>query len=233
MSEPTSAPLTARARARAEMTRQILDASRRHLAEAGAAGLSLRAVARDLGMVSSAVYRYVPTRDALLTALIVEAFDSIADVAERADGARRRTDLVGRWLAVCRAVREWALAHPHEYALIYGTPVPGYQAPQDTAVPVQRASAVVVDILRDAHRLRRLRSGGGPVPRRVRQDVLALVRQFDVDVPVEAMIAGIIGWTHLFGAISFELFGHRNRVVEDHDAFFDHEMRQIAATILR
>ncbi|MGL5852766.1 MAG: TetR/AcrR family transcriptional regulator [Phycicoccus sp.] len=232
MNDLPAAPATARARARADLNRQILATARRHLATTGAAGLSLRAVARDLGMVSSAVYRYVPSRDALLTALIVEAFDAIADAAAHADAGRRRSDLLGRWLAVCRAVRRWALEHPHEYGLVYGTPVPGYHAPDDTAVPVLRASAVVVRILQDAHRTGQLRPRDGAVPRTVRHDMTALMRELDVDLPVEAMAAGITGWTHLFGAISFELFGHRHSVVADHEAFFDHEMRRVATLIL-
>ena len=81
-------PPTARERARAELTREIKETARRHLAEHGAAALSLRAVAREIGMVSSAVYRYFPSRDDLLTALLVDAYDAVADAAEEAE---RRT----------------------------------------------------------------------------------------------------------------------------------------------
>ena len=83
-------------------------------------------------MVSSAIYRYFPSRDDLLTALIIDAYDALGDAVEAADAAVDRADLRGRWLAVCRAARAWALAHPAEYALIYGSPVPGYAAPDDT-----------------------------------------------------------------------------------------------------
>src|SRR6266542_2658703 len=119
-----------RARVRAEMTEEIKAVARRHLAADGA-NLSLRAVARDLGMVSSALYRYFASRDDLLPALILDAYDSLGDAVERADAAVDRGDVLGRWLAACRAVRAWALANPHQYALIYGSPVPGYRAPQD------------------------------------------------------------------------------------------------------
>src|SRR5436305_8683707 len=112
-----------RARVRAELTREIAEVARRHLASAGAAALSLRAVAREMGMASSAVYRYFPSRDDLLTTLIVEAYDAIGEAAEAADAAAPAADLRGRLRAVFRATREWALAHPHEYALVYGSPV--------------------------------------------------------------------------------------------------------------
>src|ERR671913_882383 len=104
--------LTARERIRAELTAEIPDAPRRQLAEVGAAALSLRAVARELGMASSAVYRYFPSRDDLLTRLIIDGYDDLGAAAEAAD--KPSAAPAERWLAVCRAVREWARAHPHE-----------------------------------------------------------------------------------------------------------------------
>jgi len=115
-----NASRTARERVRAELTREITEVARGQLATEGAGGLSLRAVARDMGMVSSAIYRYFPSRDDLLTALIVDGYNAIGEVAEQADAASPAGDYPGRWLAVGRAVRDWALAHPHEYALVYG-----------------------------------------------------------------------------------------------------------------
>ena len=119
-----SAPLGARARVRAELTREIKSVAREQLAEVGAAALSLRAVARELSMASSAVYRYFPSRDDLLTALIVDAYDAVGAAAELDESAVRRADAAGRWMATARAVREWATTHPQEFALIYGSPVP-------------------------------------------------------------------------------------------------------------
>src|SRR3954465_4940177 len=105
---------TARARARAALTEEIKTTARRQLAEVGAPALSLRAVARDLGMASSAVYRYFPSRDDLLTRLISGGDDALGAAAEAADDPAATP--AQRWLAVCRAVRGWALTHPHEYA---------------------------------------------------------------------------------------------------------------------
>ena len=113
-----NASTTARTLARRELTQAITAEARSQLAEHGADGLSLRAVARALGMASSALYRYFPSRDALLTALIIDAYDDLADAAGAAESAVPRDDLRGRWLAVCRGVRDWALAHPAEYGLI-------------------------------------------------------------------------------------------------------------------
>src|SRR4030095_6688572 len=97
--------LSVRARLRAEMTEEIKTTARRQLAEQGAPNLSLRAVAREVGLVSSAVYRYFASRDELLTALIMDAYNSLGEAAERADAGVERGDLIGRFEAVCRAVR--------------------------------------------------------------------------------------------------------------------------------
>lgn len=134
----------------------ILEAARSRLAAEGAAALSLREVARDVGLVSSAVYRYVASRDELLTLLIIEAFDGLGEQVERAEAARARADLHGRFSAVCTAVRSWALAHPHQWALVYGTPVSGYEAPESTIEPATRVSAILARILVDAHETDRL-----------------------------------------------------------------------------
>src|SRR3954463_7026092 len=138
-----------RARVRAEMTEEIKTVARRHLAADGA-NLSLRAVARDLGMASSAVYRYFASRGELLTALIIAAYAAMGAPAEQAEAAVDRTDVLGRWLTTCHAVRDWALANPHEYALIYGSPVPGYRAPQATIDSAVRVPVLIGALLRDA-----------------------------------------------------------------------------------
>src|SRR5690349_24743516 len=104
-----NASRTARERVRAELTREITDIARRQLATEGAAGLSLRAVAREMGMVSSAIYRYFPSRDDLLTALIIDGYNAVGEAVERADAAADPGDFAGPLLAVCMAVRGCAL----------------------------------------------------------------------------------------------------------------------------
>ena len=98
-----------RARVRAEMITEIKTIARRHL-ETDGANLSLRAVARDMGMVSSALYRYFASRDDLLTALILDAYNALGEAAEAADAAvTDRSQLRARWLATARGIRGWAL----------------------------------------------------------------------------------------------------------------------------
>src|SRR6266480_4084165 len=226
---------TARERSRAEITRQILDAARRHLAIEGASGLSLRAIARELGASSSAVYRYVASRDELLTRLIVGAYDALGAAAETAEAAVARADLAGRWSAVCGAVRGWALANPNEYALIYGTPVPGYTAPPATIAPAARVSSVLLGILADA--------AGRPTPAIAEDDLppdgrkaLAPARSIvGPEVPDALLQRGLMAWAALFGTVSFELFGQLHGIVGeqpgDREAFFAESVRRWAIQV--
>jgi len=215
-------PRTARERARAEITAEILAAARRYLATDGASALSLRAIARDLGMASSALYRYFGSRDELLTRLIVDAYDSLGVAAEAGEAAADRDDLPGRFAAVCRAVRTWALANPNEYALIYGSPVPGYVAPADTVGPAIRVSVLLMQILIDAVAHGRLRAEEpGPAQAAALAPVLS---QLPPGFPPALVQRGLMAWTGLFGVVSFELYGQLHQVVAedpaDRAAFF-------------
>ncbi|MFF4529183.1 TetR/AcrR family transcriptional regulator [Streptomyces sp. NPDC001407] len=219
----------ARERARSEITAAIKDEARLQLARDGAAKLSLRAVARELGMVSSALYRYFPSRDDLLTALIVDAYNAVGTAAETALAAVDSDDPTARWTAVCRAVRTWALAHPHEYALIYGSPVPGYTAPLTTVEPAGRVALALLSIAREAHADGRLVTPPvDPLPRTVHTDVERLAAEFAPGLPAPATAALVAAWAQLFGLIGFELFGQFDQVVEARDAFFAHAVRGLA-----
>jgi AcrR family transcriptional regulator len=220
-----------RARVRAEMTEEIKAVARRHLAVEGA-NLSLRAVARELGMVSSALYRYFPSRDELLTALIIDAYNSMGEAAEMADAAiRERGDLLRRWLAVTNALRDWALARPHEYALLYGSPVPGYAAPRDTIGPATRPVVVMGAILADAQAagLFDKAQPAAYLPSKLRAEVGHAAGLIAAGVSEAVMARALIAWTEVFGAISFDLFGRLNNVIDERDAWYDHQMRAMAA----
>ena len=220
-----------RARVRAEMIEEIKAVARRHLATEGA-NLSLRAVARDMGMVSSALYRYFASRDDLLTALILDSYNALGAAVEAADaGIKDRSWLRGRWLAAAQAVRDWALANPAEYALIYGSPVPGYAAPQDTIPAAARSYVVLGNILTDGFASGALTGRGDMVPEAIRADLARASEGISPGLPDEVMLAGITAWIHIFGTVSFELFGQFNNVVDARDDFFDAEMGRMADLI--
>ncbi|WP_405584610.1 TetR/AcrR family transcriptional regulator [Streptomyces sp. NBC_01190] len=221
---------TARARARAELIREIKESARGQLAVHGATGLSLRAVARELGMASSAVYRYFPSRDDLLTALLVDGFDALGGCAERAAAGAPGGAPADRWVAVWTAVRGWAVEHPQEYALLYGSPVPDYAAPPDTVAPAARVGLVLTELVREAELRGTLRpversggTAGGVAGGSARGGVTETAA---AGLPGWAAARLVECWAQLFGLISFELFGHFNQVVEDPAAFFAQTVRE-------
>lgn len=235
---------TARQRAREQITAELLDAARRQLAAEGAAGLSLRSVARELGMVSSAVYRYFDSRDALLTRLIVDAYDALGATAEAAaeraagaaEGAGGDLDL---WMSTALAIRAWAFAHPQEYTLLYGSPVPGYAAPETTTASGTRPSMALVGIVARAAAAGRLAppspADAPPLPPALAAELEGLAHLIGADaVPPEVAVALIGAWTQLFGLVSFELFGQtRNMVIDNEGLFAAAVTRQALAIGLR
>jgi AcrR family transcriptional regulator len=239
MTATHSASRTARERARAELTREIKEEARRQLAASGAQGLSLRSVARELGMVSSALYRYFGSRDELLTALIIDAYDALGAAAEAANSVAPAADSRGRWQATCTAIRGWALANPHEYALIYGSPVPGYQAPQATIPAAIRVARVMGGIVADAGPPAGSagRPAGARAPGQPRAQPLPPALAGQAAIVADAIAPGaddvviaraLIAWTQLFGMISFELFGQFVGTLEPADAFFGYAIGQLA-----
>jgi AcrR family transcriptional regulator len=208
------------------MSQEIKEVARKHVAADGA-NLSLRAVARDMGIVASALYRYFPSRDALLTALIIDAYEALGAAATEAEAAVPRTDLRGRWLAVCRAVRAWALSHPAEYGLLYGSPVPGYAAPQETVAPAAKVVLLLVDIVVDgADRLEPLPST--TIPEAVRVDLRRLIDERPGDLPEERLDRVFLAWTHLFGLLNFEIFGRLDDTINARADYFTHHMTLMA-----
>jgi AcrR family transcriptional regulator len=206
----TPAP-TRRERQRAETRDRILETAREHLARDGAAGLSLRAVARDLEVGVSSLYRYVASRDELITELLVDAFDSQADAVDAA--VAHQPDPVLAIHAAMDAYRAWSLAHPTEFALAYGTPVPGYAAPGErTIAAAVRVGSTIVALLSAADRAGRL----DPEPSRARDSALtaperagvsALIqrRGYDVDPALMSLAADSLVAVH--GFVVMEVFG--------------------------
>lgn len=221
-----------RERNRAAIEAAIIERGRAQLAEVGAAALSLRAIARDLGMVSSAVYRYVANRDDLLTLLIVAVYDDLGDAVDAAL-VTAGEDVRDRFDALCHALRGWALAHPHDYALIYGSPVPDYHAPADRTVRAgTRVQVELARILADVRTsLPRSRDPEAVAAASVGLAEVVLDPLFAQAVagstgPVrppraEAVLRGLAAWSLVMGAVSAEVFEQLGAdTIADPDAYF-------------
>ena len=246
---------TARALARQTVIAEILAAARTRLTDEGPAALSLRAVARDVGMVSSAVYRYFPSRDDLLTALLITDYDELGAAVEAAGVAAGPTP-GARWVAMCRAIRDWSIAHPGDFALLFGSPVPGYAAPRETVVPATRTTLALVRVVADAVGSGAPGVSGAPgasgssvtstpaaagrpgsptappaapgVAGPAVADGVATLRSFGITLPDEVLVRTLMAWTTVFGTISFELFGHFVGSVSDPAAYFDQVIVRLA-----
>lgn len=177
-------------------------------------------------MVSSAVYRYFPSRDDLLTALIIDAYDAVGAAAEAAEAHGRSRATSARLLAVCEAVRAWARANAHEYALIYGSPVPGYAAPEATIAPASRVPFVLLRLVVEGVERGEIVEGRAtPMPRPLRADFAQLRKAAAPGVP-DDVLARVIGlWAQILGIINLEMFGHLHNVIHDYDVFFTSQMR--------
>ncbi|MFE3188082.1 WHG domain-containing protein [Nocardia sp. NPDC059240] len=221
-----SVPRTARERARAEITREITDAARRQLAESGAPALSLRAIARELGMVSSALYRYFPSRDDLLTTLIIDAYNSLGDTVEHAVASADTPRAQLR--AASKAVRDWAIAHPHEYALVYGSPVPGYQAPETTVGPASRAPVAMLGIVYRAWEAGTLTVSPDDLTPELAAQSANIAAMIAPGLPESAVARAFIALTQLFGMVTFELFGQLDNSMDPAGPFFDHSVAAMA-----
>ncbi|WP_156741107.1 TetR/AcrR family transcriptional regulator [Occultella aeris] len=260
-----AAPRTARALARAELTQQIKDEALRQLGDAGAGELSLRAISRELGMVSSALYRYFASRDELLTALIIDAYADLADALDAADAtfaapvqatpAAPRTEpappaaQAERWAAAAVTLRDWALAQPHRYSLLYGTPVPGYRAPMETTVPAERvmlaffrpleAAALAGDPARDvADADRRAPAAADPAQpvgdvadAGLNAQLRAAGTLLGPHITPVRLAAGVAALAQVIGFVTLEIGGHFHGGFEPADALYAHAIEALTGSL--
>ncbi|MDX2140987.1 MAG: TetR/AcrR family transcriptional regulator [Chloroflexota bacterium] len=211
-----------------EMQVKIKSFARQQMAEGGTASISLRGIATALQVTAPALYRYYPTRDDLLTALIVDAFNALADALEAAEAAHAAAKAPAQLMAVLHAYRQWALEHPTDFQLIYGNPIPGYDAPSDVTVPA------VVRTFIPLVRPLSLASENGlftpqppftDIPPHIAAHEQALVERGSYPIDVKTFHIAMILWAQLHGVIMLELFHHIAPNVGDVDAFYDSSLR--------
>ncbi|MFG1934784.1 TetR/AcrR family transcriptional regulator [Mycobacterium sp. NPDC048908] len=222
-----------RQESREKIEAQIIEIGRRHLITEGAAGLSLRAIARDLGMVSSAVYRYVASRDDLLTMLLIDAYSELADaVDDAAAGGSWRE----RMLTMMQAARRWAVDQPARWALLYGSPVPGYHAPRERTVgPGTRVVGALFGAVAEGIVAGDIPQANAVAAQPLSSDFDRLREEFDFAGDDSAVGKCFLLWAGLVGAISLEVFGQYGADTLTHPgAVFDTQARLLidALTIL-
>jgi len=207
----------------------ITEVARKQIAEHGAASLSLRAIARELGITAPAIYNYYPSRDNLVTSLIVNAYHSFATALAKARDAEHgdHTECI---MVTARAYRNWALAHPEEYSLIFGTPIPGYHAPMEITGPAAAESMIVfLQILYAAYQDGELIINNPPPA--LNTILQPWLEKLGFTGPPSIVHFALANWAHLHGLVSLELFGHLAPTPQhgNVDAFFEIEIQAMAA----
>ncbi|MFI8088080.1 TetR/AcrR family transcriptional regulator [Streptomyces sp. NPDC086080] len=213
------APLSLRQQRRAVATQEIVEAAERHLDEHGPAALSLRAVARSLGMTVQALYHYFPNRDALVTVLITKAYDDLADAVQTAVGtpADGRSpapmEAVPPFVKASESYRTWAVTHPERFQLIYGTPLRDYAAPVEgpTTRAMRRMSAVFQQVFFSGFTQEQLAAADThalPPPLRTHFEALPGDAEGPVPLPPAAAALLVSAWGHMHGLVVLEVFGH-------------------------
>jgi AcrR family transcriptional regulator len=210
----------------ASIREEIKGAARRLMEREGTAGISIRGIGRELDLTAPALYHYYPSREALITDLIVDAFNALAQSLEDNRGSAGGQPAAAQLLRVLLAYRAWALAHPLDFELIYGNPIPGYRAPEEITVPAATRSFVVIGAL-----ITRALEGSTLTPR---LEYAAIPPEFEAVMQAQAdQLSGpglrllplalyltAVGWPRIHGIIMLELFNHIQPVVGDANAFY-------------
>lgn len=168
---------------KSDLRERIIEAAWVQIAREGAPALSLRAIARDLGIAAPSIYNHFSDRDALVTALIMEAYESLGTTQLTASHAVPESDLLGRLLSIGKAYHDWAVAYPQRYLLIFGTPIPGYVAPLDEVQPfAARSLSALISVVECCHNAGRLKT-----------------------TDIDPLTIAVLIWTRVHGLISVEI----------------------------
>lgn len=212
---------------REEMIEQIKATARMQMSAKGTAGLSLRGIAREIGVTAPAIYNYFPTLDDLITALITDAFQSIAEYMATASAEHDDGTAVSRIFAAAIAYREWAVVNPIQFQLIYGNPIPNYVAPIEITGPMARLpfEGLMSDFIQAYHEGElQLSRHQVDIPPTVRSNIAAYLDHVGFDMPEAVVYAIMSSWSHIHGIVMLELFDHITPIIADTKMFYRHEL---------
>ena len=217
-----------RARLRADTISEIKTLARRQLAEQGPGAVSLRAIAREMGIASSALFRYFPSYSDLISTIVVEAYSNLADALTSARDACPSADHAATWFAICQAYRSWSLENPAEFALLFGTPLPGYEAPQEITGPAaSRSIEVALGVYAAAVQAGTADPGRSQVPADLKIGALGESLLQQRDSLYEPRVAGIVlsAWAAVLGFLVAEIFGSLSRLTDEPDRLYVSHLR--------
>jgi AcrR family transcriptional regulator len=223
-----------RDRLRAETAAEIKTVALKHMAMNGTAAVSLRAIARDMGMTAGAIYSYFDTRDTLITALIKDVYDALADALQRARDAVPHADVAGRIRAHGEAYRHWAVTHPEEFRLLYGDPVPDYQPPAGGAAAdaEHRLCAALLELVAPAWPATASAYERDEFDWSDLGSTLSdVARTSFPDLPPAAIALALRVWGRMHGLVALEVYGHLRAQVHDPAKLYRTEMAELTSAL--
>jgi AcrR family transcriptional regulator len=207
----------------------IKETAWRLIAEFGAPALSLRAIARALSITAPAIYNYFPDRDALVTALTIDAFTSFGDVQLKARDSFPPEQLLERFRAIGLAYRAWALSYPQRYQLIFGTPIPGYEQKQIEIIPsATRSISALISVIEDFRVAGRLKSGNFPAIPPEYEAQLSAIKSCTSNYHSLSHGVALIVWSRVHGLVSLEIGGRLPPFGVGGDGLYHFELQSIA-----
>ncbi|MFB8240619.1 TetR/AcrR family transcriptional regulator [Kitasatospora purpeofusca] len=223
-----------RERLRAETTAEIKSVALELMASGGPGAITLRAIAREMGMTPNAIYGYFATRDDLVTTLINDVYTSLADSVDAAWDAAPAKDPADRIPAWAHAFRGWALANPEGFRLIYGDPVPGYVVPEGGAAPdaAQRVCTALTGLAAAAWpHVEHLYADSDFQWSDFDAGLLGKVRPAFPHLPPAGVALALRLWGHLHGLVSLEIYGHLHTQTTSPEKLFREELTQLVRSL--
>lgn len=206
----------------------IKETAWKQIAEYGAAALSLRAIARELRITAPAIYNYFPDRDALVTALVIDAFTSFGDWQLEARDSIPETDLTGRMEAIGLAYRNWAHAFPQRYQLIFGAPLPGYKHPIAQTFPASaRSLRALVSVVEGLRLLGKLNVSSFPKVQNRYKEGFELWKTYGCNATLLSLSVAMVIWSRVHGIVSLEIQGNLPPFGPQGDALYRYELQSI------
>jgi AcrR family transcriptional regulator len=227
-------PLPRRSKKPSNLPEAIKETAWRQIAEYGAAALSLRAIARELGITAPAIYNYFPDRDALVTALIINAYQSFGDSQLAARDAVPAADSAGRLRAIGIAYRTWAHTYPQRYLLIFGTPLPGYVAPLEEVMPSSaRSLSALVSVVDDLRAAGKLNAPAFPEVQGEHKVGFEVWQSYAGDFDRLSLSVAMLIWARVHGIVSLEIAGNMPPFGASGDDLYLYELESLNQQFIR
>jgi len=224
---------TRRERIRVSTIEEIKSTAWKQAAEQGAASLSLRAIAREMGMTAPGLYRYYKDRDALVTALLIDAFDSFSAALEAARDLCKAGDHAGRFRSICRAYFEWGTVNPQKYIFLFGTPIPGYQLAGEVGPSAQRSFLVLQGVIGEAQAAGRItgKPGMPRLPSRLKSQY-GMLKKYGMPHTSDVTHLALSTWSMVHGITSLCLYGYFSGFLgEQIGSFLETEIEKMSRVI--